>query len=170
LRDVEEMGRYAVIAAYVRHYTRQPRVLDLGCGEAILYEHLSSPLHYTGLDLSAAALSIARVPAERAKLIAGDVETFTFAPDDRFDAIVLNEVLYYVNDPKSVLERCLPLMAPPGIVVVSMFSPIQAEGAWPSKVEAAWRAVEQAPLRAIDETELSNVPSRRSWRIRVLGR
>ncbi|HMP88822.1 MAG TPA: class I SAM-dependent methyltransferase [Kiritimatiellia bacterium] len=83
-------------------------VLDLGCGDGSFVAESSKLLNATfeGSDISEAALEIARknVPGIRfykLDLMAG-------APDHKYDAIVLSEVLEHIEDDEHVLKTIAP--------------------------------------------------------------
>ena len=76
LHGVEQLPRYAVIAAYARLFAPSGRILDVGSGEGVLLEHLApgSFSSYTGLDISEHALAggrARRVPNTR--WVRGDI-------------------------------------------------------------------------------------------------
>jgi len=84
------------------------RVLDLGCGDGSFIAECSRNLksEFEGSDISEAALEIARrnVPGIRffqLDLMAG-------APDKKYDAIVLSEVLEHIEDDEFVLKAIAP--------------------------------------------------------------
>ncbi|HEX5715390.1 MAG TPA: class I SAM-dependent methyltransferase [Thermoanaerobaculia bacterium] len=130
--------RYSIIAAWCRLLKPGARILDLGCGEAILLDFLSSGAYsfYHGIDVSQEAIARARRRARRPwrqKLSCADMETFV--PRERwFDIAIFNETLYCSGDPVRVLSRYEDLLADGGLLVVS-FTDLEPE---------PWRTVEQA--------------------------
>jgi len=122
LHGDDEAARYEVIAGFLARLRPGGSVLDVGCGEAILRDWLR-PLGYAayvGVDLSEAALAAARRGAEaRDRLVAADAESYQ--PDSVFDAIVFNEVLYYLDDPLAAAQRYARSLADGGVLVISMF-------------------------------------------------
>jgi len=122
LHGDDEAARYEVIAGFLARLRPGGSVLDVGCGEAILRDWLR-PLGYAayvGVDLSEAALAAARRGAEaRDCLVAADAESYQ--PDSVFDAIVFNEVLYYLDDPLAAAQRYARSLADGGVLVISMF-------------------------------------------------
>ncbi len=79
------------------------RVLDVGCGNGGLARLIADQVDYTGLDISGVAIDTAKSVAPAGRFIVADAER---PPEDlgEFDAIVFNEVLYYMN-PREVLPR-----------------------------------------------------------------
>lgn len=121
LADSSELARYAAIAAFCQRLTSARSVLDVGCGEGILRGLLPSTCErYVGIDLSSVAIERAHRNARPGDtFLAADAETY--APAGAFDAVVLNEVLYYFHDPLAQAERYLAAATPKGALIVSMF-------------------------------------------------
>jgi len=170
LTNPQEMARYAVIAAYVARHCPAFHVLDLGCGEGLLASYFTNDqmLHYTGLDMSEVALSKVALPEAKRTLICADIETFEFPNEARFDAIVLNEVLYYPRRPMEVFDRLTNHLSPGGVIVVSMWHSPDPNSSHARTVNAIWRAIDAGPWKGLDETAVTNLPTRRTWRIRVM--
>ena len=118
----DELARYSIIAGLLARYCPGGFVLDVGCGEGLLCDHFRPREDggYLGIDLASAAIERAapRVDAYTRFAVA-DAESFV--PDRPFDAVVLNECLYYFHDPLGQAGRYLGALAPDGILVVSMF-------------------------------------------------
>ncbi len=147
----EEAARYRAILELIDDALAQPgrparadasgpadrAVLDVGCGEGVLVDFLRAaggrePLRYTGLDLSERAIETARAArgGDRTRFLIADAERWAPAPappadpastPERYDAIVLNECLYYFHEPLKTLRRYLGALTPGGVVVVSMY-------------------------------------------------
>jgi SAM-dependent methyltransferase len=126
LRDASESPRYAALAGCIvmRLATGTASVLDLGCGPGILREHLPDRAiaRYTGIDLSKEAVASARSPRRRgsAFMVASIDE---WQPDQQYDAIVFNEVLYYLPQPLDSMRRYEHWLKPDGSLYVSMWHP-----------------------------------------------
>lgn len=102
------------------------KLLDVGCGEAVLSDFLTGPQkpHYHGIDISVEAIKNARKrrasnfdPANPTSLnpenlqVAGALE-FMPPAGTTFGAIVFNEMLYY-TDYTQVLQHYIPFLEPP---------------------------------------------------------
>ena len=137
---------------------RQLRVLDLGCLDGWCLLNLGAGgIQGVGVDLSPAALAIARSRAEkygfRLQFVESAIETFDvtdtfepgFAPHE-FDAVILSEVLEHVLDPAACFRTAARHLAPGGVVYVSSpATPIPHHG----KLEDA-----RLHLRVLNETDL----------------
>ena len=126
LRGFGEEVRYAALAGCITGRDRDsPKlVLDLGCGTAILREHLpqESLERYTGVDLSNEAVASARLRGhERSTFIAASIDEWQ--PDRYYDTIVFNEVLYYLPQPLATMSRYAAWVSEGGSIFVSMWYP-----------------------------------------------
>ena len=158
MRRFDEVARYSVIAAYLNHLRPGGSVLDVGCGEGLLADHLRpfGYSRYLGVDLSETAIGQAagRTDATTA-FAAADAESYV--PPERWDAIVFNECVYYFNDPVGTVGRYEAFLAEGGVFVVSTFRSRRAD-------VIARRLTET--YRLIEETAITN--RKGTWVVRVL--
>lgn len=160
LDSSDELARYAAILGYVTRLAPRPAVLDVGCGTGKLLELLGriELSRYLGVDISSEAVQRARATIDHpaATFEVGSAETYR--PSDTFDAIVFNEVAYYLRDPARVLLGYAEKLGPSGMLIVSMFQCPPAS--W------AWRKLGRSFVTA-DAIQVKNRLGRR-WNIRVL--
>lgn len=126
LHSEEETPRYALLAALMRKHKHPGAVLDIGCGEGILFEHLwpGSFTQYCGVDLSLESISRAKSRNHaNATFQCADAEKFVPDGATPFNAIIFNEVLYYFVDPAGTVARYQDYLQPDGIVLASNFVP-----------------------------------------------
>lgn len=100
------------------------RVLDVGCGGGILCEAMSqSGAVVTGIDAADEAIQVAQDHAKTNKLaidyVCKPIEDFESA---HFDVVTCMEMLEHVQKPELVLEHCVRLLKPDGILFVSTIS------------------------------------------------
>lgn len=160
MRGLDELSRYSVVIGYARFLHPAGSILDLGCGEGILQQHLGreSYSRYVGVDVSRAAIDEARQRQDdRTQFVCSDVATFV--PKTTFDVIVFNEVLYYLRDPIEVMRRYEAYLRPGGVFIVSMFANDATEQNW----ETLSRAYD-----FLDETRTGNTKSGLAWSCRVV--
>lgn len=122
MAGLAELGRYSMLAGYLRWLKPRGVFLDVGCGEGLLARRLGSESYaaYLGIDVSAAAIVQARAHADPAtQFVRADAELYV--PERRFDAMIFNECLYYFHDPMGTLERYLAALTPGGIAVMSNY-------------------------------------------------
>jgi 2-polyprenyl-3-methyl-5-hydroxy-6-metoxy-1,4-benzoquinol methylase len=159
IHNESEFGRYALILAHLWRKGQSPSVLDVGCGEGRLLTMMSGFARgeYVGVDLSTEAIRRARalnVPdASFSVAWAEDFET-----DRRFDVIVFNESLYYLPSPEQVVARYRALLAPNGMIVISMF---RCFSSW-----LIWRKIARAGTFTHQERVTNQLGH--TWEVRVL--
>lgn len=132
LASPDESAHYHAIANYCRAAPprRACRVLDVGCGNGVLLEHLAPNdfVHYAGVDLSPVALDQARkreIPLTSFEH--GDVNEYV--PVGVFDIVVFNECLYYLDDPVDVIDR-YATASPAALLVISMYDNPRSDRVW----------------------------------------
>lgn len=156
LHDEAEAGRYRAVRSAVQRHAPNGFVLDLGCSQGILREGLSYR-RYVGVDRYAPALRRAQ-GADPASTTYVCADAATFVPDEAPDAIVFNEVLYYLPHPVRVVQRCARLLAPGGVLVVSCYA-----RTWPTR-----RLLRRLGRRldVVESVEVTAGPH--AWRVVVL--
>lgn len=97
------------------------RVLIVGCGTGLDFDHLPSGVHVTGLDVSPGMLQRARARAARlglpADLREGDARALPFA-DAAFDVVILHLILAVAPDPELVARESARVLRRGGRVSV----------------------------------------------------
>lgn len=96
------------------------RICDVGAGEGTLLKYLPESLvaHYTAVD--GRYQDLAKIErGSTVTTICANIETWL--PDGRWDAIVLNEVLYYLPNPIEVFERLSRCADRNGILITSIY-------------------------------------------------
>jgi SAM-dependent methyltransferase len=69
-----------------RHFPEADSLLELGCGTGSILAHLPELGSLTGLDRSPEMLAVARNKVPRARIIEGDMASFSL--DERFDVVI----------------------------------------------------------------------------------
>jgi 2-polyprenyl-3-methyl-5-hydroxy-6-metoxy-1,4-benzoquinol methylase len=126
LRSIGEAPRFGVVSAYCSHLAAGGSILEIGCGDALLFEKLDRENygHFTGVDISQIAIDRTRkFWNDKTDFHCSDAETFT--PDRLYDLVVFNEVLEYFDDPLALLRRYEAFVSPNGHFVVSMFAGLE---------------------------------------------
>lgn len=118
-----EESRYEMVTAFLRKFSPGGEILDLGCGAGILFSYVKKGDYqrYVGVDISQVAInSISSLNDSRHHFCQGDADVYE--PDGKFDAIVLNESLYYLREPVASLHRYAAFLKPSGVFIVSTYS------------------------------------------------
>ena len=120
LRHDAEQARYHAVRSVVEHYAADGFVLDIGCSQGILQEGLRYR-SYLGVDSFADSIRIASAKSDdRTEFICADA--MTFVPDEPADAIVMNEVLYYLPNPLAAVRHHARSLSTDGVMIISVFA------------------------------------------------
>jgi ubiquinone/menaquinone biosynthesis C-methylase UbiE len=137
LRSLEEVPRLGVVSSYCRALGAGGAILEIGCGEALLFEHLDSGkyAHFMGIDISDLAIArTRRFWSDSVEFRVADAELFV--PDRKFDLIVFNEVLEYFSDPWALVRRYEQFAAKDAHFIVSMFAGLET-----ARTAKIWRGL-----------------------------
>lgn len=170
LRDLPESGRYGIIGMWLSLNDALGSVLDIGCGEGLLYERLK-PMgirRYVGVDLAPAALEFADIDPAVASLRAGDMHTFTPEEGETFSAVVFNEVLHFARDPAAVVSRFVPFLDENGVMAISMYSPKRLESGANRLIARTWEATNGPEWEVLDDYRLTSDRKNVTWRLRLV--
>lgn len=146
LGNLDELAHHSVLAGYQRKLKPGGSVLDVGCGEGLLRQQLGDACGlYLGIDF-AEPIRLATVHAtEHTRFMVADMHEFTTT--ERFDAIVFDESLYYYHDQVTGLRRYTAMLAPHGVLLVSMHRT--------ARTAVVWAQIAQA-FESLDEVEVTN--------------
>jgi len=160
LGQLPELARFSVLTGYMTHFKPGGSILDIGCGEGVLYERMQAHGYsrYVGVDLSSSAIAKIRVRDDRSAFFAADAERYI--PDTKFDVTVFNEVLYYLHDPLAVVGRYARDLQTGGILLVSLCTTAKRGTVILNGLKRT--------LRVLDETRVSHRENAWSWLITVL--
>ena len=173
LRSLPESGRYGIIGMWLSLTGSMDEVLDIGCGEGLLYERLQ-PMgikRYVGMDLSPASLEIANVDPAIASLEGRRHAHFrTARTGESFSAIVFNEVLHFADDPAAaVVSRYVPFLKKDGVIALSMYSPKKPESGANKLINKLWEATDDAGRwEVLDDYRLVSDKKGVTWRMRLV--
>jgi predicted TPR repeat methyltransferase len=120
LSSPSEEPRYAAIVEMLWNFRAEARILDVGCGEAVLHDWLPTNTMYTGIEPSSVAVHKARERAPFEAIIHSPAERFS-SDGERFDGIVFNEMLYYTVDPIGLVRKYAKMLSDGGAILCSVF-------------------------------------------------
>ncbi|WP_108660895.1 ArsR/SmtB family transcription factor [Acuticoccus kandeliae] len=107
-------------------------LLDVGTGTGRILELMADRAErMTGIDASAAMLAVARANLARAgitnaRLMQDDVYALS-VPRDTFDAVIIHQVLHYLDDPGRAVLEAARTLRPGGRLVIVDFAPHAVE-------------------------------------------
>jgi 2-polyprenyl-3-methyl-5-hydroxy-6-metoxy-1,4-benzoquinol methylase len=95
------------------------RVLDVGCGKGELAHDLAerAGASVVGLDVLPEKIAFARQRFAHPGVAYVEADVYDFAPDDRFDAVVLSNVLEHLREREAVLRRIVELARPQRLLI-----------------------------------------------------
>jgi SAM-dependent methyltransferase len=120
LRGRSEAARYSAVRSVTERYARDGFVLDIGCSQGILQEGLRYG-RYLGVDNCEQSILLARPKCDGwTQFVCADGSDFV--ADQPPNAVVMNEVIYYLPDPIAAVEHHARRLAPGGVVIVSIYA------------------------------------------------
>lgn len=97
------------------------RVLEVGCSVGHVTEHLAAAGNtVVGVEIDATAADHASAWATRVHVLDLDTQPLSEVESDRFDVIMLGDVIEHLRDPFQVIGDLLGLLEPDGRVIVSV--------------------------------------------------
>lgn len=131
LDNLNELAHYSIIIGYLRHLKPGGRFLDLGCGTGVLQQRLGAENYarFVGVDFAEEAIKRANTLADdKTAFFCADINVYR--PEEKFDAIIFNEVLYYLDDPIATLDYYQQFLADNGLFLISMYCQKKTQRSW----------------------------------------
>lgn len=132
----DQRHHHRLLAAMIADRWPNPRVLEIGAGEGVLFEafRAHAPARYVGVDFSAPAVEqgLRRLAAERASgqvdLLLGDGRTFR--SDETFDVVVFSECIEHLGEVEDLVAHYAPNLKPDGGVGLTMWLALKPLRLW----------------------------------------
>jgi len=119
LRNKHYLGRIAAFHQSV--ILPHSRVLELGCETGQLLAAIS-PQAGVGIDLSPNMIDLARRSYPHLQFEVADA--LTYEPSERYDYVVLHNLIDYIQDIQSLLTACRRMLTHRGILVITTINPL----------------------------------------------
>ena len=161
----KEQPRIAAMAMLLTRHVPRGRVLEIGCGEAVLLQQLNPTdyLSWVGVDISAIAIQRAQAFANKnVRYLMADMETMD--PGGKFDVILFTESIYYAVNCVQLLQRYSKFLYPNGIFIVSICRTKRSEKIW-ADIHSVTTMIDSAVTR--DETVTDSALN--TWDCEVLS-
>lgn len=111
--------RHETVLTFLRSLAlERPAILDVGCGPGWYTEKLALLGPTTGIDLSEAAIGMARARYPHITFMAGNLYEISL-PAASFDVVVAQEVIDHVEDQAAFVGHVARLLKPKGYLIVS---------------------------------------------------
>lgn len=111
--------RFGIYKSLLSPYLKEGvKILDIGCYMADILKILPSGIDYYGVDSDEKALEIAK--ARGAKVARIDLESDQIPFQDKFDIILLTELLEHLKDPEKIVIQVKRLLKENGVILISL--------------------------------------------------
>lgn len=166
--------KYLLIQKLLSKKNRNPRLLDVGCGEGFALSFFNK-LNWDvmGLDFSKFGL-MTHNPNMEKQFIDGDlydnIKTLK-AKKDKFDLIWAGNILEHVLDPMQLLINCYDLASKNGILMIEVpndFSTIQIELKKRKLINNDYWIILPDHISYFNKEGLVNICSKANWRIKKI--
>ncbi|WP_395054134.1 class I SAM-dependent methyltransferase [Flavobacterium sp.] len=118
-----EEKRYNTIVDFIKEtQINKPSILDLGCGYGALNSYLETEKYgsFLGIDLSSIAIQRAKnANYLNSEFLSADIHQFQ--PKQKFDIIIFNEVLYYLDNQLEIVEKYANYFNQTGYFIFSFY-------------------------------------------------
>lgn len=131
LKAPVENARFDACIALLRRHVAGGRLLEIGCGEALLQRRLAPGdfQRLVGVDISDVAISRARDFADhRVRYLAADMQELEL--DEKFDAVIFSESINYVRRRNLLLRKYGRFLSDGGVFIVSIYRNKRSAEVW----------------------------------------
>lgn len=103
---------------FAKKHKKNPKILDLGCGDGRCCSIWHEIGDTTGIDLSQEAMKIAKKRYPFIEFSSGDATNTNFQ-DGSFDIIISQEVIEHIEIQSNYIDECKRLLSPNGILILT---------------------------------------------------
>lgn len=169
LKKPSEQARLAPVVSMIAHSIEQAgpcEVVDIGCGEGILYHHLPSSgvVRYVGMDISAVALeNLPQGPVEVAAVCANLADWDGEPAPVARRVVVASEVLYYDRAAVADLKRLVDETGTVSEVIVSCVAAHPDKPNWAASSDKLWSELAQTGWPEVERARAADPATGVAW-------
>lgn len=116
--DPSGAGKYSIHNLLVNFTGKNKKVLEIGCATGYISRKLKeNGCEVIGLEIDEESVRIAGSICDR--IICGDIEIIQL-PDEKFDVILLGDVLEHLKNPQKILRKLVKNLKSDGRVIISI--------------------------------------------------
>jgi len=115
--DQWEIGPRHVRSRFMLAHIQGPKVIELGCGGSGFLRLIANDYECSAVDINPKWIDLGRKRLPQVNYTHSMIEDFT--TDERFDSVILMEVLEHVIDPVAILAKARSLLNEDGAVLIS---------------------------------------------------
>ena len=113
---VRQQDVLAMLRKLHRH-NRQARILDVGCGDGLMFDELAQFGHVAGVEVDATIVSESNRWRDRISICPFDA---SYQPGEKYDTILMLDVLEHLPDPRGALQHALNLLTTDGTLLITV--------------------------------------------------
>ena len=122
LSSAGQRPRYeAIVNLIFSECDKDAALLDIGCGSGVLNSYVNNARGATGSYCGVESSPEAVIAAQDSGVNVIHVGAEHFETTEKWDCIILSEMLYYCKDPIALLRKMTGFLAPRGVILITIY-------------------------------------------------